>query len=115
MGVAGAGAVGVQEFDHEAVRTLPPQQGDAAGRGGADPGAGRGREVGAAMHLAGARAEGRGDAAGADRVQQGRRRLRGRRGGGERQGCEDRPQLLVAGWKVPMELPPSQEITAPVM
>jgi hypothetical protein len=64
---------------------------------------------------AGARAEGRGDAGGADGVEQGSRLLRRHRGGGERQGGEDLPQLLVAGWKVPMELPPSQETTAPVM
>lgn len=115
MGVAGAGAVGVQQFDHEAVRALPPQQGDAARRGGADPGAGRGGQVDAAMHLACPRAEGRGDAGGADRVQQGWCLLARRRGGGEQEDGNGAPQLLVAGWKVPMELPPSQEMTAPVM
>lgn len=144
MGIAGARAVGVLEFDHQPVRAGPAQHGDAAGGGGADPGAGGGGQVGAVVVMgaqrSGAGAEGGGDAGGPHWIEQGGRLLReGGRGeeeerkdDGVRQGRR-RPlpgppplcgrgrgfragfQVLVAGWKVPMELPPSQETTAPVM
>jgi hypothetical protein len=103
MGVAGAAAVGVEQFHGEAGRAHAPKRGHPARGGGTDPGTGGGGQVHPLVHRGAARAEGGGDA--------GRPLQRHQQGSDEEEGV----QLLVAGWKVPMELPPSQLTTAPVM
>jgi len=114
MGVARAAAVGVAQFNQQAGGAHAPDRHHPAGRGGAHRGAGGCRQVHPRMQRAAARTEGGGDAG---RTIQ-RHQQRGLRRGGRHQQQRDReqaPQVLVAGWNVPMELPPSHETTAPVM